>query len=63
VTDGGELQIDPVKMEATVKWPVPTNVNEFRIFVQTAQYLWNFIEYFSSISTPLHTIKTSGKGL
>jgi hypothetical protein len=31
--DGGELKIDPAKMEAIVKWLVPTNFIEFRIFV------------------------------
>jgi hypothetical protein len=30
---GGELKIDPTKMEAIIKWPVPTNVTKVRIFV------------------------------
>jgi hypothetical protein len=33
VIDGGELKIDPAKMEAIMKWSVPTNVTEVRSFV------------------------------
>jgi hypothetical protein len=32
VIGGGELKIDPMKMEAILKWPVPTNVTEVRSF-------------------------------
>ena len=30
VIGGGDLKIDPAKMEAIIKWPVPTNVTEIR---------------------------------
>jgi hypothetical protein len=30
---GGDLKIDPVKMEAIIKWLVSTIVNEVRSFV------------------------------
>jgi len=33
VIDGGELKIDPAKMEAIIKWLVPTNVTKVRIFL------------------------------
>jgi hypothetical protein len=39
VIGGGELKIDPTKMEAIVKWKVLTNVIEFRSFVGVTQYL------------------------
>jgi hypothetical protein len=32
VIGGGELNIDPAKMEAIMKWLVPTNFIEFRNF-------------------------------
>jgi len=32
VIGGGELEIDPTKMEAIMKWPVPPNVTEVRSF-------------------------------
>jgi hypothetical protein len=31
--DGGELKIDPMKMKATIKWSIPTNVTDIRSFV------------------------------
>jgi hypothetical protein len=33
VIGGGELKIDPMKMEAIIKWSVPINATEGRIFV------------------------------
>jgi hypothetical protein len=59
--DGGELKIDLTKMEAILKWPVPTNVTEFRIFVGLAQYLWKIVTSFSIVFAPLHAIIVSGK--
>jgi hypothetical protein len=56
VIGGGELKIDPTKMEAIMKWPVPTNVTEVRSFVGETQYLWKFIASFSVVAAPLHTI-------
>jgi hypothetical protein len=31
--DGGELKIDPAKMEVIIKWPIPTNDIEVMRFV------------------------------
>jgi hypothetical protein len=39
VIGGGELKIDPAKIEAIMKFPVPTNVTEVRIFVGETKYL------------------------
>jgi hypothetical protein len=44
---GWELKIDPSKMEAIIKWPIPT-------FVGKTQYLQKFIASFSTIVFPLH---------
>jgi len=38
---GGELKIDPTKMEAIVKWTNPTNVIEVKRFVEKTWYLQN----------------------
>jgi hypothetical protein len=61
VIGGGELKIDPAKMEAIMKWLVPTNVSEVRSFIGVTQYLRKFIASFSVVATPLHAITTSGK--
>jgi hypothetical protein len=58
---GGELKIDPIEMEAIMKWPVPKNVTEVKSFFGVSQYLWKLIASFLVVSTPLHTITTSGK--
>jgi len=57
----GELKIDPSKIEAIMKWPMPTNVIEVRSFIGEAQYLRKFIALFSVVATLLHAITTSGK--
>jgi hypothetical protein len=61
VIGGGELKIDPTKIEAILKWPTPTNVIEVRSFVGASQYLRKFIASFLVMETPLHAITTSGK--
>ena len=58
---GGALKIDPTNIEFIINWIVPTNVTEPRSFDGETHFLWNFIAYFSVISTPLHAITTSGK--
>jgi hypothetical protein len=57
----GEIGIDPTKIEAIMKWPIPTNVNEVRSFVGVTQYSRKFIASFLVIVAPLHAIKISGK--
>jgi hypothetical protein len=46
VIGGGELKIDLAKMEDIMKWLVPTNVIEVRIFLGEAQYFYKFIASF-----------------
>jgi hypothetical protein len=61
VIGGGELKINPSKMDAIMKWPIPTIVTKVRIFVGTTQYLWKFIASFSAVLAPLQAIRVSGK--
>ena len=61
VIGGGELKIDPSKMEAIMKWPGPTNVSKVRRFIGVARYLRKFIASFLVVVAPLHTIIESGK--
>jgi hypothetical protein len=61
VIGGGELKIDPIKMEAIMKSPVPTNYTQVRSFVGKAQYLQKFIESFLVVFSPLHIVIVGSK--
>ena len=61
VIGGGELKINASKMEAIMKWLVPTNLTDVRSFIQATQYLRKFIALFSMVAALLHAITSSGK--
>ena len=54
-----ELKIDPAKMEAILKWTIPTNVTEVRSFFAATQCLRKFIASFSTVVAQLHAIIAS----
>ena len=54
--EGGQLKIDPTKVEVIVKWPRPQNVIEVRSFLGAVQYWRKFIANFSFIASPLHAL-------
>ena len=47
------IEVDPKKVEAVLKWEVPTNVSELRSFLGMAGYYRRFNEGFSMITGPL----------
>lgn len=62
IVGGGELRIDPSKVEAIVNCPTPKIVTEVRSFLGTTQYWINFIAKFSAIATPMHVLTSAKKG-
>jgi len=38
IVGGGELKIDPSKVDFIVNWPKPSNLTEFRSFLGATQY-------------------------
>ena len=50
VISGKAISVDPRKVEAVVKWEVPTNVTEVRNFLGMAGYYRRFVEGFSRIA-------------
>lgn len=61
VIGGEELKIDLAKIEAIMKWLVPTNVFEFKRYIGEAQYLREFIASFFVVEALIHAIKMSNK--
>ena len=51
VVSQGELKIDPTKMGAIMKCPIPTNVTKFRSFIGESKCMWKFIASFSMVAT------------
>ena len=58
IVGGGELKIDPSKVEVIVNWPKPNTATEVRSFLGVAQYWRKFIANFSLIAAPLHALKS-----
>jgi len=56
IVGGGELKIDPSKVEVIVNWPKPKSATEVRSFLGVAQYWRKFIANFSLIAAPLHAL-------
>ena len=62
IVGGGELRIDPYKVEAIVNWPTPKIVTKVRSFLGAAQYWRKFITNFSPITALMHAVKSVKKG-
>ena len=56
IVGGGELKIDPSKVEVIVNSPMPKTVSEVISFLGTTQYWRKFISKFSSIAPPFHAL-------
>jgi len=56
IVGGGELKIDPSKVEVIVNWHKPKNVTEVRSFLGGAQCLRKFIANFTLFVAPLHAL-------
>jgi hypothetical protein len=59
---GGELKIDPSKVEVIVNLPKPKTATEVRIFLGATQYWRKFIANFSLIAAPLHALTSVKMG-
>jgi hypothetical protein len=56
IVGGGQLKIDPSKIDVILNWPEPKSVTEIRSFLGAVQYWRRFISNFSFIEDPLHAL-------
>ena len=49
----GKVAMDPKKVEAIVKWPVPENVKQVQSYLGFANFYRRFIKDFAKIARPL----------
>ena len=50
------IQTDSKKVEATHKWPVPTNITEVRSFLGFTDYYQRFIKKYVQVAKPLYKL-------
>ena len=53
IVSGDNLQIDPKKVEAIIKWPPPINLKEVQGFIGFTNFYRPFIRKFSKLVRPL----------
>nr|GFA30972.1 retrotransposon protein, putative, Ty3-gypsy subclass [Tanacetum cinerariifolium] len=53
--------MDPAKVEAITKWPIPKTVTEVRSFLGLAGYYRRFVEGFSRLALPLTKLMRKGE--
>ena len=56
IVGGGQLKIDPSKIDVIVNWPEPKSVTKVRSFLGAVQYWRRSIPNFSFIAAPLHAL-------
>ena len=56
IVGGGELKLDPSKVDVILNWPRTKPITEVRYFLGVAQYWRKFIANFSLIATPLYAL-------
>ena len=61
IVGGGELKINPSKLEVILNWPKPNTVTVVRSFLGASQYWRKFIANFSSIVASSHALTSINK--
>ena len=61
VIGGGQIKVDPSKLEVILNWPRPRTITDVRSFLGIVQYWGKFIANFSYISSKLHALTSVKK--
>jgi hypothetical protein len=52
----GKVEMDPVKVEGILKWPIPMTVKDIRSFLGFCNFYHSFIANFSAVARPLNNL-------
>src|SRR6266436_1266862 len=55
------VAMDPVKVQGVMDWPQPTKVKDIQSFIGFVNFYQRFIQNFSEITRPLHTLTWKSK--
>jgi deoxyuridine 5'-triphosphate nucleotidohydrolase len=55
------IKMDPLKLSAVTKWPVPTKLKELQSFIGFANFYRRFIKDFAKITRPFHDLTKKDK--
>jgi len=54
------IKVNPAKISAVTKWPIPKDVKQLRQFLGLTNYFRKFIQGYSSLTAPLHELTRKG---
>ena len=57
----GKVEMDPVKFQGVVEWPVPSNQKEVQSFLGFTNFYCQFVEGFSHHAHPLFDLTKKGE--
>jgi hypothetical protein len=60
IVGNGQIQMDPVKIQGILLWPVLTNLKELRSFLGFCNFYCAFIKDFSCRAQPLNDLTCKG---
>lgn len=61
VISEGKVQMQPQKIDAVQKWPVPQSVTHLRSFLGLANFYHKFVQNFATIAAPLYLLTRKGR--